>query len=231
MAQPNVLTWGRPGQLVIRSSDSLLGSDLGSSRLLSCSTVPQNLTSGRHSERLTPKSLILEVIGLGRMGPIFMAASCSQDVTRPIHQDPTRGSPRGYCDDRSDYARTMRPSARRPPEPRPGLHSARPQSTVCGRAQRSRSGGSARVHCRRGRGTNGSRCSLADVAAITRRALSWYCADADYPLWKCLALGRPCRSAMVLARAPHRLPTGGGCRSFGRGPRGKGLRRSPDRCP
>src|SRR6266446_9025851 len=50
--------------------------------------VPQNLTSGRHSERLTPKSLILEVIGLGRMGPIFMAASCSQDVTRPIHQDP-----------------------------------------------------------------------------------------------------------------------------------------------
>src|SRR4029077_13958863 len=67
--------------------------DLGSSRLLSCSTVPQNLTSGRHSERLTPKSLILEVIGLGRMGPIFMAASCSQDVARPIHQDPTRGFP------------------------------------------------------------------------------------------------------------------------------------------
>jgi len=118
-------------------ADSLLGSDLGSSRLLSCSTVPQNLTSGRHSERLTPKSLILEVIGLERMGPIFMAASCSQDVTRPIHQDPTRGSPRGYCDDRSDYARIMRPSARRPPEPRPGLHSARPQSTVCGRAHRS----------------------------------------------------------------------------------------------
>ena len=45
-------------------ADSLLGSDLGSSRLLSCSTVPQNLTSGRHSERLTPKSLVLEVIGL-----------------------------------------------------------------------------------------------------------------------------------------------------------------------
>jgi hypothetical protein len=144
-----------------------LDRDLGSSRLLGCSTVPQNLTSGRHSERLTPKSLILEVIGLGRMGPIFMAASCSQDVTRPIHQDPTRGSPRGYCDDRLDYARTMRPSARRPPEPRPGLHSARPQSTACGRAQRSRSGGSARVHCRRGCGTNGLRCSLADVAAIT----------------------------------------------------------------
>ena len=104
----NDLTWGRSGQLVIRSCDSLLGSDLGSSRLLSCSTVPQNLTSGRHSERLTPKSLILEVIGLGRMGPIFMAASCSQDVTRPIHQDPTRGIPRGYCDDCLDYACTMR---------------------------------------------------------------------------------------------------------------------------
>ena len=67
-----------------------LESDLGSSRLLSCSTVPQNLTSGRHSERLTPKSLVLEVIGLGRMEPIFTAASCSQDVMRPTHQDPTR---------------------------------------------------------------------------------------------------------------------------------------------
>src|SRR6266850_7012723 len=88
----------------IVSMDRVIGSR--SSRLLSCSTVPQNLTSGRHSERLTPKSLILEAIGLGRMGPIFMAASCSQDVTRPIHQDPTRGSPRGYCDDLSDYART-----------------------------------------------------------------------------------------------------------------------------
>src|ERR1700720_970038 len=71
-------------------ADSLLGSDLGSSRLLSCSTVPQNLTSGRHSERLTPKSLVLEVIGLGRMEPIFTAASCSQGVMRPTHQDPKR---------------------------------------------------------------------------------------------------------------------------------------------
>src|ERR1700751_3896474 len=86
-------------------TDSLFGSGSRSSRLLSCSTVPQNLTSGRHSERLPPKSLILEVIGLGRMGPIFMAASSSQDVRRRIHQDPTRGSPRGYCDDRSDYVR------------------------------------------------------------------------------------------------------------------------------
>jgi Cu(I)/Ag(I) efflux system membrane fusion protein len=113
-----------------------------------------------------------------KLGP----PSCSQDVTRPIDQDPTRGSPRGYCNDRSDCARTMRPSARRPPEPRPGLHSARPQSTACGRGQRWKSGGSARVHCRRGCGTNGSRRSQADVAAITRRALSWCDADADYPL-------------------------------------------------
>ena len=46
-------------------ADSFLGSDLGSSRLFSCSsTVPQNLTSGRRSERLTPKSLVLEVTGL-----------------------------------------------------------------------------------------------------------------------------------------------------------------------
>src|SRR5690242_3347207 len=44
--------------------DSLLGSDLGSSRLVSCSTVPQNLTSGR---RLTPKSLIVEASGSRRL--------------------------------------------------------------------------------------------------------------------------------------------------------------------
>jgi hypothetical protein len=73
-------------------ADSFLESDLGPSRCVSCSAVPQNLTSGRRSERLTPKSLILEVIGLGRMGPIFMAASCSQDVMRATHQDPTRVS-------------------------------------------------------------------------------------------------------------------------------------------
>ena len=108
-----------PGQLVYSVMLMVsLDRDLGSSRLLSCSTVPQNLTSGRHSERLTPKSLILEVIGLGRMGPIFMAASCSQDVMRPIHQDPTRGSPRGCCDDRSNYARSaafsMAPSGTSP---------------------------------------------------------------------------------------------------------------------
>src|ERR1700741_5325162 len=46
-------------------ADSFLGSDLGSSHLVSCSTVPQNLTSGRRSERLTPKSLVLEASGSG----------------------------------------------------------------------------------------------------------------------------------------------------------------------
>src|SRR5215472_15584420 len=99
-------------------ADGLLGSGSRFEPPTSCSTVPQNLTSGRHSERLTPKSLILEVIGLGRTAPIFMAASCSQDVTRPIHQDPTRGSPRGYCDDRSNSARyaafSMAPSGTSP---------------------------------------------------------------------------------------------------------------------
>ena len=60
------------------------------------------------------------------------------------------------------------------PEPRPGLQSARPQSSACGRAQRSRSGGSARVDCRRG--TDGSRRSQANVPAITRRAITGSCA-------------------------------------------------------
>ena len=206
-------------------SDSFLGSDLGLSRLVSCSTVPQNLTSGRRSERLTPKSLVLEASGSGGWSQSLRRHLAARTLCGP----PTkirRGNPSWML----TCAGTMQPSTRRPPEPRPGLHSARPQSTACGRGQRWKSGGSARVHCRRGCGTNGSRRSQADVAAITRRALSWCGADADYPLWICLAPGRPCRSATVLARALRRLPAGGDCRSFGRGPRSKGLRQSPDRC-
>jgi hypothetical protein len=101
--------------------DSSLESDLGSSRLISCSTVPQKphiRSPLRAADTKIPRT---RGIGLGRMRPIFTAASCSQDVIRPTHQDPTR-KPRGCCDcdDRSDCADTMRPSTRRPPEPRPG---------------------------------------------------------------------------------------------------------------
>ena len=52
---------------------------------------PQNLTSGRRASRLAPKSLILEVVGLGRAEPIFIAASCSQDVMRSARRDPGKG--------------------------------------------------------------------------------------------------------------------------------------------
>jgi hypothetical protein len=41
-------------------ADRFPWSGLGSSRLVNCSTVPQNLTSDRCSEQLTPKSLVLE---------------------------------------------------------------------------------------------------------------------------------------------------------------------------
>ena len=53
-------------------------------------STPQNLTSGRRLSRLAPKFLILEVIGLGRAEPIFIAASRSQDVIRSARRDPTR---------------------------------------------------------------------------------------------------------------------------------------------
>jgi hypothetical protein len=60
-------------------------------------STPQNLTSGRRLSRLAPKFLILEVIGLGRAEPIFIAASCSQDVIRSARRDPARVSfPRGW---------------------------------------------------------------------------------------------------------------------------------------
>jgi hypothetical protein len=52
----------------------------------------RNNRTGRLDKALTPDAVYRLVRGysaaLGRMGPIFMAASCSQDVTRPIHQDP-----------------------------------------------------------------------------------------------------------------------------------------------
>jgi hypothetical protein len=46
--------------------------------------------------RPAPKFLILEVIGLGRAEPIFIAASRSQDVTRSARRNPARVNfPRG----------------------------------------------------------------------------------------------------------------------------------------
>src|SRR5690242_4705680 len=59
-----------------------------------CSTAastPRNLTSGRRSWRLAPKSLMPEGVGPGRAGPIFIAASRSQDVMRSARRD-RRGS-------------------------------------------------------------------------------------------------------------------------------------------
>src|ERR1700749_435529 len=41
------------------------------------------------SERLAPQSLILEVIGLGRVGPHCIAAYCSHCLRRSTHPDPT----------------------------------------------------------------------------------------------------------------------------------------------
>jgi hypothetical protein len=41
-------------------------------------------------KRLTPKFLILEVIGLGRAEPIFITACCSQDVMRSARREPAR---------------------------------------------------------------------------------------------------------------------------------------------
>ena len=64
---------------------------------LTAASTPQNLTSGRRLSRLAPKFLILEVIGLERAEPIFITASCSQDVMRFARRDPARVSfPRGW---------------------------------------------------------------------------------------------------------------------------------------
>ena len=79
------LTWGATGQWFACSSSVVLPRNLGLSLFVSCSDVPQNLTSGRRSKQLAPKSLILEATAR-RMGPILKAASCSQGLPRPIHK-------------------------------------------------------------------------------------------------------------------------------------------------
>jgi hypothetical protein len=71
---------------------------------------PQNLTSGRRSSRLAPKSLILEVVGLGRAEPIFIAASCSQDIMRSVRRDRARVS---FPLQMAGYSVTSRVASRR----------------------------------------------------------------------------------------------------------------------
>src|ERR1700730_4357681 len=64
------------GQRAIRAA----GIASSAEPFLTAASTPQNLTSGRRLSRLAPKFLILEVIGLERAEPIFITASCSQDV-------------------------------------------------------------------------------------------------------------------------------------------------------
>jgi hypothetical protein len=116
-------------------ADSSLGSDFGSSRLVSCSTVPQNLTSGRRSAADT-KIPRIRGIGLGRMGPILRRHLAARTLCGP----PTKIRRGNSLMEAVTTARIALVLCglqhRRPPEPRPGLHSARPQSSACGRAQR-----------------------------------------------------------------------------------------------
>src|SRR3954453_11973740 len=56
-------------------------------RYSTAASTPRNLTSGRRSWRLAPKSLMPEGVGPGREGPIFIAASRSQDVMRSARRD------------------------------------------------------------------------------------------------------------------------------------------------
>ena len=56
------------------------------------------------TERLAPQSLILEVIGLGRVGPHCMSAYRSHCLRRPARPDPTRLiRPRGTRDNDSAF--------------------------------------------------------------------------------------------------------------------------------
>src|SRR4051812_47836239 len=56
-------------------------------RYSTAASTPRNLTSGRRSWRLAPKSLMPEGVGPGRAGPIFIAASRCQGVTRSARRD------------------------------------------------------------------------------------------------------------------------------------------------
>ena len=109
------LTWGATGQWFACSSSVVLPRNLGLSLFVSCSDVPQNLTSGRRSKQLAPKSLILEATAR-RMGPILKAASCSQGLPRPIH--PRSDEVLAFVDAMMTFRIALAlcgPSIRRPP--------------------------------------------------------------------------------------------------------------------
>src|SRR6266404_2236761 len=61
------------------------------------------------TERLAPQSLILEVIGLGRVGPHCISAYRSHGLRRPARPDPTRLiRPRGTRDNDSAFPGCLR---------------------------------------------------------------------------------------------------------------------------
>jgi hypothetical protein len=116
------------------------GRSPASSARTRCSTAastPRNLTSGRRSRRLAPKSLMPEGVGPGRAGPIFIAASRSQEVMRSARRDRQGSAPRRWLK-LGDVARRIRPpSARHPPASLRGPRSARARSASGGRGRRS----------------------------------------------------------------------------------------------
>ena len=63
---------------------------LGSSPFIGCGTDAAEPHIRSPYKRLTPKFLILEVIGLGKAEPIFITACCSQDIMQSARRDPAR---------------------------------------------------------------------------------------------------------------------------------------------
>ena len=131
-----------------------------------CSTAastPRNLTSGRRSWRLAPKSLMPEGVGSGRAGPIFIAASRSQDVMRSARRNRQGSAPRRWLEPGGVARRVRPPSARRPPAPRRAPRSARARPAGGGRAPRAPPRGPSRAPDPPARGTGGSARSRAGV--------------------------------------------------------------------
>jgi len=174
------------------------------------------------TERLAPQSLILEVIGLGRVGPHCISAYRSHCLRRPARPDPTRLiRPRGTA--------IMIPLSRMP---QTGFVTApagiSPWVTYLQRAMSSLRA-SATIEMRRVRPrSEPTRWRNQQLRALSgwylttsRQARPLSCADADCLPSRCPVRGRCCHSSMGWEPGLHRLPIAVGSRNGGTDPQGR----------
>jgi hypothetical protein len=175
------------------------------------------------SERLAPQSLILEVIGLGRVGPHCMAAYCSHCSRRSTRPDPTRLiRPRGTRDNDPAF-----------PGASDWLHDSTRRDLAMvdiSREGNEQFAGERDDRDAAGPAALGANALAEPTAESTGRLVSHphpgkleplWCADADCLPSRYPVLGQCCHSSMGWEPGRHTPPTAVGSQSGGTDPQGR----------